>query len=204
MGYTIKYIHKNDIYGFYDLNNEYYIWSGSFKDLLKKLNYENDGGNLKNLAHLRFCGKKISSEQNVTGNDTKLELNYYTDDEHIKTYAQRSYCLVHQIGSSQRILNIKDIFKLYRKEIQSIENEEPKPYVRKQIASRKHTKGRIYKMPNTSGIRLELSRLREDKEYIPTLTKEDLTPIYYYKVSKVENSWKDKKVRHQWQRHIKY
>lgn len=61
-----------------------------------------------------------------------------------------------------------------------------------------------YRSPNTAGIRKELSRFNVDKEYIKGLVKSrTYIDAWDDNPRTLTRSWKDKKIRHQWQKHKK-
>ncbi len=210
---TMKQVYSDETYGLYDLHNNHYVWTGTLNDCVNKLKYENLNGFLTDIRYLSFCSRRMYDNQNVTEKDERFLYSYENKkSELVHLYENRRYVFVYGIYSAQKNVNIFDIWNTYKKAVLHVDNSDTLKYYEKEnfrkgpipkkgvaYRRRKHKKSVSYRTPNTKGMRLELSRLKEDRQYIKTLNKQGLLYGYGGVPYTVKNSWKDKKVRHQWQ-----
>lgn len=220
MSIIYKKNHILETYGMYDNYRNLWVWTGSRQDFTRKLILEND--DLNDKKNLTFSGVYLHKEVDFSGNDTYLfQTVDYVDEDGVwhfnKKYFLKRYTfhkedwrgnmsIVNPLDRVREILmlGVPYINRLYyRKHVPAWENPEtfrkqPVPHT-----GRKGSYSNYYRRPSRAGYRKTLIVDEDEQQYV----KRPKPNKYYmgwwddYPRSNAHSrSWKNQKIRRQWQK----
>lgn len=206
-------VEDNITYGLFDTKETKWLWEGSYEELLTTL--KEDNKDLDLLPNATFQGRRLFIEMGEYDKQSNSFIVVYKSRllfEEYKSLASAVKPLMFYKIEGQRLSEV-DVFQLLDtvgiKRAYSFTSNAyyEGPNFRNGPVENvgKHYKfGTYYRHPNQSGMRNEISRYSEDREFIKHLTKRPNELSYWDENPRcLTRSWKDNKMKHQWQKHIK-
>lgn len=199
-------------FGLFDITNVNWLWKGSEEELLETLKTENK--DTDKLVNTTFKGHRLFKSEDQTTNTPYKSFIFISParllySEYISlNHARKPFDFYKFEGQA---LISQDMFTLLAKVgILNATRFKKPPYVPQArngpVANTgMHYKfGNYYRSPNQAGMRNEISRYSEDREFIPHLTKRPNELSYWDENPRyMSRSWKNNKMKYQWQKHIK-